>query len=69
MSLDDNGDAVTAHDAELAEYYRALDRSATTRWRMRLKEGTDPLAPTMERQLLVGLMVLGALGVWRISGR
>jgi len=69
MSLDDNGDAVTAHDAELAEYYRALDRSPTTRWRMRLKEGTDPLAPTMERQLLVGLIVLGALGVWRINSR
>jgi hypothetical protein len=69
MSLDDNGDAVTAHDAEETAYYQLLDRSASTRWRIRLKEATDPVAPATARQLLVGLVILGALAVWRLNER
>jgi hypothetical protein len=68
MSLDDNGDAVTAHDAEETAYYQLLERSAATRWRIRLKDAADPIAPATERQLLVGLVILGALAVWRLNG-
>jgi hypothetical protein len=67
MGLGDNGDAVAAHDAEEAEYYRARDRSTITRWRMTLKETGEPLDPSTERQLMVGVMILSALGVWRLN--
>ena len=67
MGLDDNGDAVAAHDLEEAEYYRVHDRSRVTRWRMALKETGEPLDPSTERQLLVGVAVLSALGVWRLE--
>jgi hypothetical protein len=69
MGLDDNGDAVAAHDAEEAEYYRAFQSSRTTRWRMNLKEATDPFDPATERQLLIGLAVLSALVIWRLDSR
>ena len=67
MGLDDNGDAVAAHDLEEAEYYRVHDRSRVTRWRMALKETGEPLDPSTERQLLVGVAVLSALAVWRLN--
>jgi hypothetical protein len=67
MGLDDNGDAVAAHDAEEAAYYQTRDRSAMNRWRMNVKTATDPIAPQTERQVLVGLAVLSALGVWRLD--
>jgi hypothetical protein len=69
MSLDDDGDAVTAHDALEREYYRARDSSTVTRWRMTLKAAGDPLDPLTERQLLVGMGVLSALAVWRLNKR
>lgn len=68
MGLDDDGDAVAAHDALETEYYRRRDSSTTTRWRMRWKEALDPIDPQTERQLLIGLAVLGAVAVWRIDG-
>jgi hypothetical protein len=67
MALDDDGDAVTEHDAREREYYRAFGASRLTRWRMTLKETGEPLDPMTERQLLVGLGVLSALIVWRLS--
>jgi hypothetical protein len=67
MSLGDNGDAVAAHDAQEAEYYRLRDGSRTLRWRIDLKAAGEPLDPGTERQLLVGIAVLGALGVWRLN--
>jgi hypothetical protein len=67
MGLDDNGDAVAAHDLEEAEYYRARDRSRMTRWRMDTKTAREPLDPQTERQLLAGVVVLSALGVWRLN--
>jgi hypothetical protein len=67
MSLDDNGDAVAAHDAEEAEYYRLYDRSRTLRWRMELKGAGEPIDTATERQLLVGIAVMGALTVWRFN--
>jgi hypothetical protein len=69
MGLDDNGDAVAAHDAQEAEYYRVRDSSPTVRWRMTLKTVTEPFNPSTERQGLVGVAVLSALGVWRLAGR
>jgi hypothetical protein len=67
MGLDDNGDAVAAHDTQESEYYRVRDRSRTLRWRMDLKTAGEPLDPSTERQLLVGVAVLSALGVWRLN--
>jgi hypothetical protein len=67
MSLDDDGDAVAAHDALEAEYYRFYESSALARWRLALKGANDPLDPSTARQLLTGMMVLSALGVWRLS--
>jgi hypothetical protein len=67
MGLDDNGDAVAAHDLEEAEYYRVHDRSRLTRWQMTLKDMGEPLDPSTERQLLAGVAVLSALGVWRLN--
>jgi hypothetical protein len=69
MSLGDNGDAVAAHDATEAEYYRLRDRSRMTRWRMDMKTARDPIDPQTERQLLAGVVVLSALGVWRLNGK
>jgi hypothetical protein len=67
MALDDNGDAVAEHDALARDYYNALNASRATRWRMKLKETGEPLDPVTERQLLVGIGVLSALLVWRLS--
>src|ERR1700733_6540624 len=67
MGLDDDGDAVAAHDALEAEYYRTRDRSPTTRWRMRVKVARDPFDPSTERQLLIAVAVFGALGLWRLN--
>ena len=69
IGLDDNGDAVAAHDAESAEYYRVYASSRFSRFRMKLKETTDPFEPTTERQILVGIGVLSALAVWRLGGK
>jgi len=68
-SLDDDGDAVPAHDAQETEYYRVRDSSASARWRMAVRVASDPVDPSTERQLLVGIAVLSALGVWRLNGQ
>jgi hypothetical protein len=70
MGLDDNGDAVAAHDALESDYYRALASSAVTRRRMRVKEALvagGPIDPSTARQLLIGLGVVSALSVWRLN--
>ena len=67
MGLDDDGDAVTAHDEQEHEYYRVYGSSAVTRMRMNLKELSDPFDSTTERQLLTGLGILSALLVWRLN--
>ena len=69
IALDDNGDAVSEHDALEAEYYRQYQSSALTRYRMRLKEATDPFDPSTERQILAGIGILSALAVWRVNGK
>ena len=67
MSLGDNGDAVSAHDALETAYYQARAGSRMMRWRMVLQAAADPFEPSTQRQLLVGMAVLSALGVWRLS--
>jgi hypothetical protein len=69
IALDDNGDAVTEHDALEAEYYRQYQSSALTRFRMMLKETTDPFDPSTERQILAGVGILSALAIWKINGK
>jgi hypothetical protein len=67
MGLDDDGDAVAAHDALETAYYQRRDGSALTRWRMAMKEAGDPMEPQTMRQLLAALIVASALVVWRIE--
>lgn len=67
MSLDDDGDAVAAHDAQEREFYRAYAGSRLMRWRMDLRDAGEPLDPSTERQLLVAVAVLSALAVWRLN--
>jgi len=67
IGLDDNGDAVAAHDALEAEYYRQYESSRVTRLRMRLKVAADPFDPATERQILAGIGILSALAVWRLN--
>ncbi len=69
MGLDDNGDAVAAHDLQEAEYYRLYASSGMIRTRLRLKIVVDPLDPSTERQLLTGFGILSGLGVWRLGAR
>jgi hypothetical protein len=69
MGLDDDGDAVAAHDAQEMEYFRALDGSSLTRFRIRMKEANDPFESSTERQLVVGVGVLGALLIWRLQAK
>ena len=67
IGLDDNGDAVAAHDEQETEYYRQYSSSGVTRLRMRLKNATDPFDPSTERQILAGIGILSALAVWRLN--
>ncbi|MCU1386026.1 MAG: hypothetical protein JWL71_4723 [Acidobacteria bacterium] len=67
IGLGDDGDAVSAHDGQEAEYYRQYNSSPVTRWRMDLKAARDPIDPSTARQLLVGIAVLSALAAWRLG--
>ncbi|HKT81280.1 MAG TPA: hypothetical protein VJP86_13730 [Vicinamibacterales bacterium] len=69
LGLGDDGYAVAEHDAQMADYFAARDRSAFTRFRLRLRDAEDPVDPSTMRQLLIGFGVLSALGLWRLSGR
>jgi len=69
IGLDDNGDAVAAHDAQEAEYYRQYQTSRVTRARMALKVAREPFDPSTERQVLAGMGILSALIVWRLNDR
>lgn len=69
IGLDDDGDAVAAHDAAETEYYRQYTSSWVTRLRMKLKDAADPFEASTERQILVGIAILSALAVWRLNGK
>ena len=62
-------DAVQQHDAEEAAYYYMYSSSRISRLRLRLRDLRDPLDPSTERQLLVGVAILVALGIWRMEGK
>jgi hypothetical protein len=68
MEMGDNGDAVAEHDAEEQAYYAAAASSGWMRTRLRLAELSDPFDPVTDRQLLIGILVIGGLAVWRING-
>lgn len=68
MGLDDDGDAVTAHDMQEAAWNQARAWSTLNRWRMDLEEADDPFPASTQRQLLVGVVVVAALIVWQMNG-
>ena len=63
----DDGDAVAAHDAVEAEYFRLYNSSSWTRWRMTIKAGSDPIDPATERQWLIAIAAGAALLTWRLG--
>jgi hypothetical protein len=63
----DDGDAVAAHDALEADYYRLYNGAPLTRWRMNVKAAGDPFDPTTERQVLIASAAIAALAAWRIT--
>jgi hypothetical protein len=67
MGLDDNGDAVAAHDAQELDYEQKYASSSVTRLRMTLKIASDPFDPSTERQILTGIGILSALTIWRLN--
>ena len=69
MGLDDDGNAVAAHDELERSYYDAVNRSTLNRWRMEMKEAGDPFDAATTRQVLVGFGVAAALAVWGLEGR
>ena len=68
IGLDDDGDAVAAHDLQERSYFDYRDRSTLMRWRLAAKEATDPFERSTQRQFLVGLVVLAALTIWKMDG-
>ena len=69
LGLGDDPDAVTAHDAAETGYYRMWEQGGISRLRLRLKALDDPFDPPTERQVLVGVAILCALGIWRLDAR
>jgi len=63
--LGDDVDAVQQHDAEEQAYYYMYSSSRLSRLRLQLRDLKDPLEPSTERQILVGLAILFALSIWR----
>jgi hypothetical protein len=63
--LGDDMDAVQQHDAEETAYYHMYNTSRLSRLRLQLRDLKDPLDPSTERQVLVGLAILIALSIWR----
>lgn len=69
IGLDDDGNAVAAHDELERSYYDFYNRSRFTRWRMEMKEAGEPFDAGTTRQALIGLGVVGALLAWRLNAR
>jgi hypothetical protein len=69
MGLGDDMEAVQQHDAEETAYYQMYGASRLGRLRLQLRDLQDPLHPSTERQLLVGLAILGALWIWRAEAK
>jgi hypothetical protein len=69
MGAGDDPEAVQQHDAEEAAYYSMYNTSRLARLRLQLRDLDDPFDPATERQVLVGLAILSALGIWRLEAR
>jgi len=67
--LGDDGDAVAAHDAIEADYYRHYNSSNLTRWLMDVKAAADPFDPTTERQVLAAGAALVALAAFKLGNK
>jgi hypothetical protein len=62
MNVDDDADAVTAHDLEEHAYESMYRGSWTGRLRLQLRDAEDPLDPSTERPLLIAVAAIAA--VW-----
>ena len=69
MGLGDDVAAVEEHDAEERAYYQMYDASGLSRLRLQARDLKDPLDPSTERQLLVGVAILCGLAIWRAEGK
>ena len=65
MGLGDDMDAVQQHDAEEAAYFNLYKNSRLARWRLQLRDIEEPIDPSTQRQILVGLVIVLALVIWR----
>jgi len=65
----DDPEAVQQHDAEESAYYTMYNTSRLARLRLQLRDLDDPFDPATERQVLAGLAILSALGIWRLEAR
>jgi len=55
--------------AESEEFERTYADSMVARLRQRLKHASNVFSPSTDRQVLMGLVVLGALYIWRLGAR
>jgi len=55
--------------AESEEFERLYADSTVARLRLRLKDASNFFSPSTDRQVLMGLVVLGVLGIWRLGAR
>jgi len=69
MGAGDDPEAVQQHDAEESAYYTMYNTSRLARLRLQLRDLGDPFDPATERQVLAGLAILSALGIWRLEAR
>ena len=71
FSLENSEDpvAVTAHDAQEAEYDRVYAGSRIARLRIRLSDMPDPFDPSTQQQVLGAIGMLGGLLFWQLGGR
>ena len=65
--LYDEHASLSSYEAERAEYERLYAESPVFRTRLRLKTASSFFSPVTDRQLLMGLGVLGMLFLWRLG--
>jgi hypothetical protein len=58
---------MSGYEAERAEYERLYAESPIFRMRLRLKGASSFFSPVTDRQVLMGLGVLGMLFLWRLG--
>src|SRR6516164_508667 len=64
LGLGDDPEAVAQHDQQIQQYDSLYSRGGWTRRRLELKVARDPLNPSTERQMLMGLAVVIAFLAW-----